>query len=235
MKSLQPLCFACTCVAVACSAAPVQSQASIDGGAIADAATPSALDAGQGATPDAAVDKAARCASQFGTALTVPFGRLDGTVLAALKPTDQQCTKPNRTHVILQVKAQGQVYRMVANVLSTSNQPDVRFAEVMKPMPAPAFEEGWHTGAAISFDYEKTLNVHTRDFAPVPFQELVDRVVASITLDEEVSVYASVSGTVTDSAHLIHRNKPDADGAIILSPKSANARMLLFHFAEQMF
>jgi hypothetical protein len=187
-----------------------------------DAATP--VDAGP-------VNKAERCTSTYGNILTAPFGRLDGTVHAVLKPTDQQCNRPNRDHVVLQVNSKGAIYRMVVNVLSTGADPDVRFAQLSKPMPTPAFEDGWHTGLA--FDYVTSLNVHASEFAPVPFGMLSERVVSAINLDEEVSVYSSTSGG--DSTHLVHRNKMDADGAIFLSPRSAAPRVLLFHFSEQTF
>jgi hypothetical protein len=215
---------------VACSSSVPNGQP----GVTADAGTP--LDAAttqDAATPvDAGpVNKAERCASSYGNILTAPFGRLDGTVHAVLKPTDQQCNRPNRDHIVLQVKSNGAIYRMVVNVLSTGADPDVRFAQLSKPLPPPVFEDGWHAGVA--FDYLNTLNIHTSDFAPVPFEALIERVVSTINLDEEISVYSSTSGG--DSSHLVHRNKADADGAIYLSPRSASPRVLLFHFSEQTF
>jgi hypothetical protein len=202
----------------------------------ADAAAPT-MDAAEPVLDSAVVDagpvnKAERCTSSYGTMITAPFGRLDGTVHAVLKPTDQQCNRPNRTHIVLQVKTQSGIYRMVVNVLSKGADPDVRFAALEKPLPAPAFADGWHTG--LTFDYAKTLDVHTPQFIPVPFENLVERVVDAIQLDEEVSVYSSTSNG-GDSTHLVHRNKEDADGAIFLSPRSAKPRVLLFHFSEQMF
>jgi hypothetical protein len=221
------LLLACSGQTSAPSASPSASAGAPDGSVWnvdASAPTDATVDPGP-------VDKAARCASNYGNILTAPFGRLDGTVHAILKPTDQQCDRPNSTHIVLQVKAQSGVYRMVVNVLSTGADPDVRFAALQNPLPAPAFAEGWHAG--LLFDYVTTLEVHNAMFTAVPFDALVERVVSAINLDEEVSVYSSTSGG--DSSHLVHRNAPNADGAIFLSPRSATPRVLLFHFSEQMF
>jgi hypothetical protein len=221
--------FLLPAILLACSGAGTNSGTSDASTPDLDATAPTldatvAVDAGP-------VNKAERCTSSYGNILTAPFGRLDGTVHAVLKPTDQQCNRPNRTHIVLQVKAQSGIYRMVVNVQSLGADPDVRFAQLEKPLPAPAFAEGWHTG--VLFDYAKTLDVHTAQFTPVPFDMLIERVVSAINLEEEVSVYSSTDGG--DSSHLVHRNRPDADGAIFLSPRSAKPRVLLFHFSEQMF
>jgi hypothetical protein len=196
-----------------------------DGGASADAAGDVSAEAGG--------SKAARCATEFGAALTAPYGRLDGTVLAIVKPTDLQCTLPNSTHLTLQVLAGGKVYRMVTNVVSTrvGISPDVRFAKVNAPLPPPVFSEGWHVG--VPFDYVTTLNVHTASFAPLAKDQLVQTLDDAIALDSGVSVFATTSGGA--SAHLVHRNKTDQDGAIVLAPNSPNPTFLLFHFEQQVF
>jgi hypothetical protein len=215
----------------ACSAAVATNPLPlVDAGGATDGSAP-VLDAGPSDVAIVNVDKAAQCAASFGSALTAPYGRLDGTVQAILKPGNATCALPNRTHVIVQVKALGEVYRMVVNVLSNSADPDVRFARVSKPLPAPAFAEGWQPTAKL--DYVTSFNVHNADFGKVPAAELADKVVDAINLGDEISVYASTSGG--NSAHLVHRNKPDADGAIIVAPNSASPRVLMFHFAEQVF
>jgi hypothetical protein len=208
-------------------------------GVVAPASTPDAgsatdggvFEAGQSDAPIVKGDKAAQCAASFGSALAAPYGRLDGTVQAILKPGNMTCALPNRTHIVLQVKALGEVYRMVVNVLSTGADPDVRFAQVSKPLPAPAFAEGWQPTAKL--DYATNFDMHNADFNKVPAVELADKVVDAINLGEEISVYASTSGG--NSAHLVHRNKPNADGAIIVAPNSASPRVLMFHFSEQIF
>jgi len=177
------------------------------------------------------IDKAKDCTDTFGSALTNAFGRIDGTVLAVLKPTDLQCPMPNSDHVIIEVVMNGDAYRMVVNVLSTFGDPDVSYLAIDHALPAPAWSEGWHTGVAL--DYAADLGVKSGDFTPYPMAELSDMVVDEISLGEKISVYASSSGGA--SAHKVHRNDGKIDGAIVVHPDAANARALLFHFSDQMF
>jgi hypothetical protein len=202
------------------------------------ASTPDAaadLDAGIVAANSGDASKAALCASSFGDALTAPYGRLDGTVVAIVTPADQQCAMPNSDHVIVQVLAGGKVYRMVVNVLSTKADPDVRFFQGPGPtMPGMAFEEGWHTGVAL--DYVADLGKHNADFAPKAMAPLVAAVSDAIPLGSKISVFgASSGGAYAHSAHKVHRNGRRDDGAIILQPDTKAPTYLLFHFAEQMF
>jgi hypothetical protein len=193
------------------------------------------LDGASDAQTDAPVSasKAARCATDFGGELAAPFGRMDGTVLAMVKPTDQQCTQPNRNHTIIQILSGGKVYRMVVAVVSTRAgvAPDVRFASVQRPLPAPAWADGWHVNAPL--DYVSTLNVHNADFVATPKDQLVQLIDDAIALDSKISVYATTQGG--PSAHLVHRNKENADGAVVLNPDSAKPTFLLFHFDQQAF
>ena len=191
-----------------------------------DAAT--ALDASGG---DAS--KSAKCASSFGTALTAGFGRADGVVLAVLTPADQQCPRPNRDHVIVQITMAGKAYRMVVNVQSDFG-PDlrVRLAQLNAPLPAPAWSEGWHTGVAL--DYPTSLNVHNASFVPYEMNALVARIADAVTIGDRVSFYTWTSGG--DSAHKVHRNPdPSADGAIVMGAGGPSPTWLLFHFDGQTF
>jgi hypothetical protein len=180
------------------------------------------------ATADLAVDKAARCASAFGSALTAPYGRLDGTVLAIVPPGNMQCPRPNSDHIVLEVSAAGAVYRMVVNVLSDVG-PDTRVLYEEKSAPLADFSEGWH---AAQLDYVTTLGAHKSDFSPHEMAELVTLVSDRLALDAKVSVFASTSGG--DSAHLVHRNATDQDGAIVIDP-TGSPTYLLFAFADQTF
>lgn len=184
---------------------------------------------GEGGAPP--IDKAKDCASTFGDALTDSFGRVDGTVLAVVKPTDTECPLPNDDHVILQVTMNGAVYRMVINVLSNGADPDVRFQELDHPMVGGPWSEGWHTDAAL--DYTGDLGLHSGvGFEPVPMAQLSDRIADEITLGAKVSVFCTSSGGA--SSHLIHRNGQQHDGAIVLDPDT-NPRWLVFHFSNQGF
>lgn len=202
-----------------------------------DDAAATAVDAGSVDAADAAdaapVDKAARCASTFGNALTAGFGRVDGTVEAIVQPKDTQCALPNNDHVIVQVRMLGAVYRMVVNVQSDRAGADVRVSllEVPIKLPAPAWAEGWHTG--VSLDYVATLGVKSADFTPFALTELSAKLAAALPLDGKVSVYSSTSGGA--STHLIHRNDGKTDGAIVLDADGPQPRALLFRFATQAF
>lgn len=212
---------------------PISSSGSTTTSSASDGSTSSSGTGGAGGA--APIDKAKDCASTFGTALTNAFGRVDGTVLAVVKPTDTQCPMPNDDHVILEVTMQGAVYRMVINVLSTGADPDVRFRELDHAMVGAPWSEGWHTDAAL--DYAGDLGLHSAigqsgDFEPVTFAKLPDRIADDIELGEKVSVFCTSSGGA--SSHLIHRNGQKHDGAIVLHPDT-NPRWLVFHFADQSF
>src|SRR4051794_34872783 len=71
------------------------------GGASASSSASSST--GTGGAGGAPGDKSAGCASTFGSALTSAFGRIDGTVLAVVKPIDTQCAMPNNDHLVLEV------------------------------------------------------------------------------------------------------------------------------------
>src|SRR4051812_49671833 len=102
------------------------------------------------ATPDLAVDKAARCTATFGGALTAPYGRLDGTVLAVVPPAHPTCARPNNDHLVLEVTAGGAAYRMVVNVQSDQTaDPRVLYAE--KAAPLTGYADGWHANAALDY------------------------------------------------------------------------------------
>ena len=183
------------------------------------------------AKPD--VDKSAPCAKTFGTALTASFGRLDGTVVAVLPPNDQACTAPNATHMIIQVSMGGAVYRMVVDVLSNQGSPDVLFDEIDAPLAAGAWAEGWHAGAAL--DYVTTLGVHSPAFTAMHQADIVAQITSEIDLGAHISVFATATSAEPDSAHLVHRNLTNADGAIVVRPDSATPHYMLIRFGEQVF
>ena len=201
-----------------------------------DDASPPVEDAG--APPSDAGDSglSGKCADTFGSALTAGFGRVDGVVYAVQKPSDTTCVFPNDDHVIVQVLMGGAVYRMVVNVQSdrAGSDPKVRFAALEHPLPEPAFADGWHSGVAL--DYPSTLGAHnTAGFEPVGIDTLVTRLATELVVGEAVSVYATCGAGRPESAHLIHRNPTNEDGAIVVAPTSASPRFLLFHFDEQTF
>jgi hypothetical protein len=202
-----------------------------------DAST--ALDASDAAAPaDAAadaVDKSATCVGTFGSALTAAFGRVDGTVVAVVPPNDQACPAPNSTHMILEVMMGGAVYRMVIDVLSTSGSPDVLIDEIDAPLVDGAWSDGWHPGVAL--DYATTLSVQSAAFTPMHQADLVAHITSEIDLGAKISVFATSSGAAfePDSAHLVHRNITNQDGAIVIHPDAVTPHWILLRFAEQVF
>ncbi|HEY1551904.1 MAG TPA: hypothetical protein VGG28_28960 [Kofleriaceae bacterium] len=184
------------------------------------------------ASPDA-YDGAAACATSFGSALTDSFGRLDGTLLAIVPPGDDDCAQPNSTHVVVQVTAGGAAYRMVVNVVSEQGDPDVIVDDLDAALAGPAWSEGWHTDAPL--DYVTTLGVTMAQFTSTTEAHAVARIEQALTIGAHISVYATSSGgSDAASAHLVHRNATDADGAIVLNPETA-PHYLLSAFADQTF
>jgi hypothetical protein len=181
---------------------------------------------------DLTVDKAASCASTFGTAITAGFGRVDGTIRAVVPPGHPTCAKPNGDHLVVQVDFGGAAYRMVVNVESdrAGADPQVRFGEADAALVGPPFAEGWHVPSGL--DYVQSLQQHSTSFVPHPRDELVALVTSKLVLGAKVAVYASTSGG--DSTHLIHRNVVGEDGAIVLDP-DASPHYLMFAFSTQTF
>lgn len=213
-----------------------------DGGDGADDVDAAAEDAGDTAvdatTDDASADAGitGKCADTFGDKLTEAFGRIDGIVYAVQKPSDTACVMPNDDHVILQVLMNSAVYRLVVNVQSDRADQDVRvrYGTMTHALPAPAFAEGWHVDAPL--DYVTSLDAHTTaSFQPYELGDLVTKLAETIHVGQPVSVYGTSGSGRPESAHLIHRNKTNMDGAIVLEPTSASPTFLLFHFANQTF
>lgn len=200
----------------------------------AEQSPPPVEDTGTAVADTARVDKAAACASEFGAALTSAFGRADGTVTAIVAPTVTTCAMPNDDHVVLQIKIDGAIYRMVINVQSTRGSDlRVRLASVDHAPVGEPWAEGWHPGVAL--DYASMLDIHAGDARFVPYEmlPLSEQIENAIDLGAKVSVYAWSSGGA--SAHKVHRNGGSADGAIVVDPSGAKPKWLLFHFADQTF
>ncbi len=197
------------------------------------------VDAAPDVAPDVAIDapidpsgKAASCAATFGTSLTPAFGRLDGTVLAVVPPGDEACAEPNSTHLVVQVTMSGEAYRMVVDVLSDAGSPDVHFSELDAPLVGPAWGDGWHAG--MTLDYVTTLAVHSTQLTAMHEADLVTKITSEIALGAHISIFATATSAEPDSAHLVHRNLTNADGAIVIAADSA-PHYLLMAFDEQTF
>ncbi|MBI2377430.1 MAG: hypothetical protein HYV07_25740 [Deltaproteobacteria bacterium] len=198
---------------------------------------PSNFEAGvdDAGAPDSAA-RAHPCVSTFGSALTTAFGRIDGELIAVVRPSDTGCARFNADHLVLEVAMHGDVYRMVVNIVSDGRDGTdsrIRFGTTRRDLPAPAWSEGWHPN--LSLDYTTDLGVHssTVTFAPFTMGELLDRVAPLLEVGEPISVYAT-SENRPSSAHLVHRNGRGDDGAIVVRPVE-DPELLMFHFDGQTF
>jgi hypothetical protein len=229
-----------TAVVIACGGSSSSPTAApdVDAAATEDAAPAMQADASE-AAKDAPVDAfkpTGMCAATFGSALTVGFGRIDGTVYAVQKPSDTSCVLPNSDHVIVQVLMNSAVYRLVVNVQSDrpGEDPEIRIAVHPHALPAPAFSEGWHLDAGL--DYVTTLGAHSdSSFTPLTLANATAKIVSDVKVGDLVSVYGTVGAGRTESAHLIHRNATNQDGAIVIGPASSAPQFMLFHFDNQVF
>jgi hypothetical protein len=192
-----------------------------------DAAIPPDASDGGDARVVSCDDKAKACAAQFGSAFTKSNGRADGSLVALVRPVDQQCAEPNSTHVTLQLSIQGQVQRLVASV------DGVAVTTVQNPLLGPAYSEGWHLDQSI--DYVSDLGVHSSDFTDVTLDEAVDFLCSHLEIGAPVAVFAYSDGTKPSSAHQIHYNDNYPDGAIVANPTSASPTYLLFRYSDQVF
>lgn len=226
-KLLVPLLL--SLLAACASAPPEGDDAGLPDASVDDAGVDAGLDAGD---VDAGT-KADGCADTFGAAFTNSFGRADGTVVAVVPP-GWQCPLPNGDHVVIQVRIDGGVQRLVVNVQSTIGDPNIRMRTLSAPLPAPAYEEGWHTGVALDYP---TMGVHSDGgWDALTLEEAAARIYDAVDVGAPLSVYATSSGfSYAGSAHLIHRNGSQHDGAIVTQPTGAQPTWLLFHFADQSF
>ena len=172
-------------------------------------------------------EKAENCATEFGSLFTKTNGRADGTLVALVRPSDQQCAMPNGSHVTVQLSIHGQVQRLVVSVK------EIAITTVSEPLLGPPYEEGWHADQSI--DYWTDLGVHSTDFSSATMDETVDFICAHLDLGAEVSVFAYSDGEKPSSAHQIHRNDKYPDGAIVAHPTSKNPIYLLFRYEDQVF
>jgi hypothetical protein len=177
------------------------------------------------------------CTTSFGTGLTQAFGRLDGYLSAVIIPNQATC-KPDNDHVYLQISMSNATYQIALNVFS--NQGDggvpsqVMYLEkALTALPDGAWQEGWHTGSSITFDYVNNAGVHAADFTSTPLQTLAQTIADRLVNVNHISVFATGYGS--DGADLIHRNGSSHDGAVVTEPLSATPHVLMFHFANQNF
>jgi hypothetical protein len=219
-----------------------------DAGPLVDAARDAGSDAiardaspvdvsGEGSNGDDGPPNRKPCTTSLGSGLTQAFGRIDGYLSAVIIPNQATC-KPDNDHVYLQISMSNATYQMAVNVLS--NQGDggvpsqVLYLEKELPgLPDGAWQEGWHTGGSVTFDYVNNAGVHAADFTATPLQTLAQTIADRLVNVNHISVFATGYGS--DGADLVHRNGSSHDGAIVTEPLSATPHALMFHFSNQSF
>ena len=173
------------------------------------------------------------CTKSFGSGLSPAHGRLDGYLVSIVAPTVHTCNGDDH-HVHLQVAAGGAVYDVAVNILSdqaTGTAGDVLVDELDAPLAGSEWIEGWHTPVAL--DYVITLGLHATAFTAKGPDELAAQLEQELAAVNHISVYGTGYGP--DGMHLIHRNKTNQDGALVLYPTTGAPRYIAFHFATQTF
>ena len=230
-----PLALVASLVVAACSSAAPSSPTAdgggqgpsdagaLDGAAIADARPTDGS--------DGAVDKSKTCVGTFGSAIgSVGFARFDGTVVAVLAPANKTCTAPNSTHLVLELKLAGAVYRMVVDVNDAASPGTIHAKTLSHAMVGGPWSDGWH---AVALDYGGTFGLHAADFTSESTADAVAAITDALDIGAHVSVFATAMGEV-DSAHLIHKNVSKEDGAIVVDVEGS-PRWLLLAFSDQSF
>ena len=168
------------------------------------------------------------CTSQFGTAMTPAFGRLDGFLVAIVPPGSGNC-QGDSSHVHLQVKMNGAIYDLAVNVGSGSMQ-DVQSTTRDIQMPGIPWSEGWHPN--VTDDYA-SLGVHSADLPPAPPAQLTSEITSDLASANHISVFATGYGP--GGGHLVHHNGSGHDGMIVTMPLANMAHVRLFSFSSQTF
>ena len=169
------------------------------------------------------------CTSNFGTALSKTFGRMDGYLVAIVPPGNGGCNADSN-HVHLQIKIDGAIYDVAVDVDSPTVE-DVHTGTREVALPGDPWSEGWHVGGTV-VDYP-TLGVHAADLPLGTKSGLVAEFMSDLASANHISVYATGYGS--DGAHLVHRNGSGRDGLIVTQPLSTPAHARFLSFTSQSF
>lgn len=158
------------------------------------------------------------CTSNFGSALTAQYGRLDGRLVAI------GCN-PDNDHLRLQIEMNGATYDVSINV----SEDVVRIARDA-PVSVVPWSEGWHPGTGVNYP---ALGMHDEDFQATTTPQLFALLADELDAVNHISVYGT--GYDVDGAHLVHRTNGGNDGGLVLRPLSATPRFHGFAFDNQSF
>lgn len=178
------------------------------------------------------------CTSSFGSALSATFGRMDGYLVAIVRPGSGSC-RADLGHVHLQVEVNGGVYDVAVNV-GTDATSDVHTTTIEHALLGPAWSEGWHprtTTATVAVDYA-ALGVHSNAMPLRTQTENVNALMTELATANHVSIYATGYSPDPSGAHLVHRSssgRSGEDGMVVTQPLSSTAHARLFRFTNQTF
>lgn len=190
-----------------------------DGGAVADDA---AADASGPAFDDGVPTRVA-CSSTLGMGLSPDHGRLDGTLVSIVPEKGARCPS-DPDHLHLQILMNGANYDIAVNL-------DGFEGEIDAPLPGIPFAEGWHP---MNLDYAQDLGLHSAALTVTTPAMIRARVTAQLANANHISVFGT-GYPGSDGAHLIHRKATARDGALVINPLGAKARVLAFRFATDTF
>jgi hypothetical protein len=169
------------------------------------------------------------CTSQFGTALSQAFGRLDGFLVSIVPPMTGACNA-DTSHVHLQIRSNGEIYDVAVNVGDENGTEDVHTLTMDQGMPGGAWAEGWHVGGIVDY---VALGVHSTGLTLETKAALSSEIEADLQTVNHISVFATGYGP--DGVHLVHRDGSGHDGVIVSEPLSTPSHLRLFSFTNQSF
>ncbi len=198
------------------------SSAKPDGGGGRDATV-------DGVTVDDGTPMRRACTSQFGSALTTDFGRLDGLLVSIVPPGSMNSCNDDDSHVHLQVEVMGETYDVAVDVANSTGPDDVHTTTRDIPLPGGmAWTEGWHTGESIDYT---AMGIHSTDLTLETKAQLTSDLMTDLATVNHVSIFGTGYGP--DGAHLVHREGSSHDGMLVTEPRSSPAPARLFSFSDQ--
>jgi len=160
------------------------------------------------------------CTDTFGSALSAEYGRMDGFLVAVVKPGTGGC-RADSDHLHLQILVAGAVYDVAVNVGS-----DVLSTTRDETIDTAPWSEGWHPFDGIDYT---AFGVHSADVTTAANVQTIDDDFATTN---HISIYAT--GYDNTGAHLVHRDNGQ-DGAIVTHVLSAVPHVRVFRFTDQSF
>jgi hypothetical protein len=163
------------------------------------------------------------CVGTLGSGLSPAHGRLDGTLVSIVGPTDRGCpTDPSHLH--LQVKMGASVYDIAINLDGLEGETDAK-------LPGIPYAEGWHP---MDLDYVGDLGLHSTNLTLTTPGAIRDRVVTALAKANHVSIFGT-GYPGSDGAHIVHYKGAGLDGAIVVNPSAPTAHVIAFRFDNDTF